>query len=544
MNESSVVVAALYKFVALDNPQELQPALKSRCLELGIKGTLLLAAEGINGTIAGSRNSIDSILAFLRSDPRLQSLEHKESIAAEMPFLRLKVRLKNEIVTMGVDGVDPTTQVGTYVDPEDWNALISDPDVVLVDTRNNYEVAMGTFQGAIDPLTRNFRQFPEWIQSNEQLQQAKSSGKKVAMFCTGGIRCEKASAYLLSEGFEQVFHLKGGILKYLERVSEQDSLWNGDCYVFDNRVSVRHGLEEGDLIQCFACSYPVWPGDEQYVEGIQCANCVGTWSEEQLKRFRERQRQIELSRSRQQEPHLGQNIQQQKRMKLHQLHVSHKLPILYSFRRCPYAMRARLALSSAGARYEHREISLRDKPTHLLKTSPKGTVPVLLFADGTVLEESLDIMFWALNHHNPEQWSTEVEPRWLTLLDDQFKPRLDAFKYDSNECTDSERVALHHQALEKCTAVVERLHQGPYLSGERFGLLDAAWLPFIRQFAHADRVAFDRSADPRLVEWLDLGLGSPRFSTIMAKYPLWSLGTEPLILPLVPEIVQQPSEST
>ena len=235
-------VAALYKFAALPDYAALRAPLQDMCDLLEIKGTILLASEGINGTIAGTDAAISGILKFMRADPRLADLEHKESRAEDLPFYRMKVRLKKEIVTMGVDGVDPNETVGTYVDPADWNALISDPDVVLIDTRNDYEVEIGTFEGALNPDTQTFREFPDWVEANKD----KLNKPKVAMFCTGGIRCEKASSYMKSVGYEDVYHLKGGILKYLETVQESASKWNGDCFVFDQRVAVKHALEESD----------------------------------------------------------------------------------------------------------------------------------------------------------------------------------------------------------------------------------------------------------------------------------------------------------
>jgi len=232
---SGVIVAALYKFVTLEDFHELREPLLDACREAETCGTLLLAREGINGTIAGSRAGIDRVLAYLRSDPRLADLEHKESVDESMPFYRMKVKLKKEIVTMGVPGIDPNEAVGTYVSPGDWNELLSDPEVLLIDTRNDYEYGIGSFRGAIDPRTTTFREFPEFVRTH--LDPRKQ--KKVAMFCTGGIRCEKASAFMLKEGFEEVYHLQGGILKYLEEVPEQDSIWEGECFVFDNRVATK-----------------------------------------------------------------------------------------------------------------------------------------------------------------------------------------------------------------------------------------------------------------------------------------------------------------
>lgn len=292
-----VVVAALYKFVALPDYEALREPLLERCLELGIKGTLLLATEGINGTVAGTRAAIDALLDYLHADARFAGLEYKESLYETPPFYRTKVKLKKEIVTMGVEGIDPRHIVGTYVKPADWNALISDPDVVLVDTRNDYEVQLGTFRGALNPATSSFREFPQYVAGH--LDPARH--KKVAMFCTGGIRCEKSTAYLKEQGFAEVYHLEGGILKYLEEVPEPDSLWQGECYVFDNRVSVNHQLERGQYDLCHGCRLPVSAEDkqsEQYQEGISCPHCYATLSDDQRARFAERQRQMQLAKQR------------------------------------------------------------------------------------------------------------------------------------------------------------------------------------------------------------------------------------------------------
>ncbi|WP_370551914.1 rhodanese-related sulfurtransferase [Haliea sp. E1-2-M8] len=297
------VVAALYRFVTLDDYRELREPLLDECVAAGVKGTLLLAAEGINGTIAGSRDGIDRVLAWLRSDPRLAALEHKESLDDEMPFYRMKVKLKREIVTLGVAGIDPNRVVGTYVAPRDWNALVNDPEVVLIDTRNRYEYGIGTFHGAIDPATTSFREFPRYVR--EKLDPARH--KKVAMFCTGGIRCEKASAFMLQEGFEEVYHLQGGILKYLEEVPEEESTWEGECFVFDNRVAVNHRLEKGRYDQCHGCRHPITAEDkasDRYQQGVCCPHCYHSLTDQQKARFAERQKQIELARQRG-EQHVG-----------------------------------------------------------------------------------------------------------------------------------------------------------------------------------------------------------------------------------------------
>lgn len=289
---SKFVVAALYRFVQLDDYEDLQKPIHDQMVENGVCGSLLLASEGINGTVSGSREAIDQLLNYLRDDPRLSSLEVKESFALEAPFKRTRVRLKKEIVTMGVDGINPNDSVGTYVDPKDWNKLISDPEVTVIDTRNDYEVAIGTFEGAMNPETESFRQFPAFVDNELDPQKH----RKVAMFCTGGIRCEKSTAFLRSKGFDEVYHLKGGILKYLEEVPEEDSKWKGDCFVFDKRVSVGHNLELGEHLMCYGCGWPVDPEqqhDPKFVRGVQCPHCADQITEEQRSRFTERQRQID-----------------------------------------------------------------------------------------------------------------------------------------------------------------------------------------------------------------------------------------------------------
>ena len=284
-------IAALYHFTPFEDPDALRPALRATCEAQGVTGTLLLAPDGINGTIAGTRTGIDAALAAIKSLPGCASLEWKESTADHPPFKKLKVRLKREIVTMGQPHVRPREGTGHYVEPADWNALISAPDVVTIDTRNDYEVAIGTFEGAVDPETKSFGEFPEWWQANKH----KFHNKRVAMFCTGGIRCEKSTNYLLGEGVEDVYHLKGGILKYLEEVPAEDSTWNGACFVFDRRVSVLHGLEEGPHRLCHACRRPLDPSDlkrPEYEEGVQCHQCVDEYTPEDRERFRMRQRQL------------------------------------------------------------------------------------------------------------------------------------------------------------------------------------------------------------------------------------------------------------
>ncbi|WP_047536873.1 rhodanese-related sulfurtransferase [Methylotenera versatilis] len=305
--QAKYLTAALYKFVSLPNYTALQVPIHAACEAHHIKGTILLAAEGINGTIAGLPNDINAVLKFLREDHIFNGcfsdLEHKESFADEHPFYRMKVKLKKEIVTLGVAGVSPTKLVGTYVKPQDWNALISDPDVILIDTRNDYEVDIGTFKGAVDPKTTTFREFPEYVAKNLD----KTKHKKVAMFCTGGIRCEKASSYMMDQGFEEVYHLQGGILKYLETVPEAQSLWQGECFVFDQRVAVKHNLEVGEFDQCYACRHPLSPAEmesAEYTPGISCPYCYNTISEEKRASLTERQKQVILAKKRGQ-THIG-----------------------------------------------------------------------------------------------------------------------------------------------------------------------------------------------------------------------------------------------
>ena len=290
-------VAALYHFAKFPRFESFREPLESLCKAEGVKGTLLIAHEGINGTIAGTDAGIATVLAFIRSQPEFVSLEHKESRASKMPFLRMKVRLKKEIVTMGQPDVDPVARVGHYVDPADWNDLISAPDVAVIDTRNDYEVAIGTFEGAVDPETKSFGEFPAWWEANKH----RFHNKRIAMFCTGGIRCEKSTNYLRGQGVDQVFHLQGGILKYLEEVPQDQSTWQGECFVFDGRVSVGHGLAEGPHILCHACRRPLLPADRdrpEFEDGVACHHCADRTSDADKDRFRERQRQIVLAKAR------------------------------------------------------------------------------------------------------------------------------------------------------------------------------------------------------------------------------------------------------
>lgn len=306
MCEAHFTVAALYCFARFPDFEAYQVPLTELCDQNGIKGTLLLAAEGLNGTVAGTQSGIAALIAFIEVIPalRAQNIELKYSTASQMPFNRMKVRLKKEIVTMGVEGIDPLQSVGTYVQPEEWNALIDDENTILIDTRNDYEYAIGTFKGAIDPKTKTFREFPQWVEDHR----GEMEGKKIAMFCTGGIRCEKATAFVKGLGFDDVFHLKGGILKYLEDMPAEDSRWEGECFVFDERVSVGHGLVEGDVELCRACRNPVTPEgklSQFYEVGISCDSCYHERTDADRARYAERQRQVLLAKERGAKQHIG-----------------------------------------------------------------------------------------------------------------------------------------------------------------------------------------------------------------------------------------------
>jgi UPF0176 protein len=300
---SEILTAAFYKFVDLPDYKSLREPLLKRCEARTVKGTILLAEEGINGTIAGARDNVLDVLSYLRSDPRLADLEHKESGAAATPFYRMKVRLKREIVTLGVPGVNPARMAGTYVKPEEWNKLLDDPDVVFVDVRNDYEVELGSFKGAINPQTKSFSDLPKWVEQEQALR----SKPKVAMFCTGGIRCEKSTAYLRSAGFEEVYHLQGGILKYLETIPESESRWEGECFVFDERVAIGHGLKPGRYELCRSCRMPIGETDKsspKYIAGVSCPKCYDLRSEEKKRSLAERHRQVELAKHRN-DAHIG-----------------------------------------------------------------------------------------------------------------------------------------------------------------------------------------------------------------------------------------------
>lgn len=301
------LTAALYQFVDLPDFADLRAPLQAQCEAHGVRGMLLLAHEGINGTIAGTPAGVRAVLGWLRSDSRFAALQHKEAATDHMPFYRMRVRLKKEIVTLGVPGLNPARNAGQYVKPQDWNALITDPSVVVIDTRNDYEVGIGTFERAINPHTRSFAEFPAWVAQQSQPGGVLEGKPKVAMFCTGGIRCEKSTALLKSQGFDEVYHLEGGILKYLETVPEEDSRWQGECFVFDERVSVGHGLTQGNYQLCRSCRMPLGEAElahPHYVRGVSCPYCHGTRTPEQERALAERERQMQLAAQRGQE-HIG-----------------------------------------------------------------------------------------------------------------------------------------------------------------------------------------------------------------------------------------------
>ena len=320
---STIVVAALYRFVRLDNYWQLRQPLLNCLLKNQLRGTLLLATEGINGTVAGSQKAVDQLINWLGKDERLRNLDCKFSYTDEMPFYRSRVKLKKEIVTMGVEGIDPNHTAGSYVQAKNWNALISDPEVMLIDTRNAYESAIGSFKQAHQPGTRTFREFPAYVKQHLDPQKT----PKVAMFCTGGIRCEKSTAYLKQLGFKQVYHLRGGILKYLEEVPKAESLWRGECFVFDNRVSVDHALQKGSYDQCHACRLPITELDkasEKYQAGVSCPHCFDQKTEAERVRFREREWQMQLARQRG-EHHIGSDVYlEAKQRRLHKIETKNR----------------------------------------------------------------------------------------------------------------------------------------------------------------------------------------------------------------------------
>jgi len=532
------LTAAFYKFVDLPNFEDRRAPLLAFCEAHNVKGLILLAREGINSTIAGAPEDVHAVLAYLRSDPLLSDLEHKESFANKPPFHRMKVRLKREIVTLGVPGISPTRRVGQYVRPKDWNALISSPDVVVVDTRNDYEVEIGTFKGALDPNIQSFSQLPGWVQQAKELEARNGKKPKVAMFCTGGIRCEKSTSLMLEHGFEEVFHLQGGILKYLEEVPPEQSLWEGECFVFDERVSVGHGLKPGPHELCRCCREPLPPGAKTsplFELGVSCPRCHAHTSEVQKNSARERQKQWEIAKARQIN-HIGNPQRQEKVAAL----LPQDAPILYSFRRCPYAMRARLALLASGIRCEMREIALSQKPDSMLAVSPKGTVPVLVLKD-KVLEESLDIMHWAMAQSDPQCWSTAGQSNdaqaqaWVRSCDDEFKKNLDRYKYP-NRYALSDGLAHRDMGAQFLLKLNAQLEKTPYLMGGDWCWVDAAIAPFVRQFARTDRDWFDAQAWSALKVWLENFEQSPAYSEVMHKFKVWHQGAKPVAFPATPSM--------
>ncbi|MEY3739596.1 MAG: hypothetical protein RLZZ192_271 [Pseudomonadota bacterium] len=312
MNLNKFLTVAFYKFVELPDFEARKAPLLAFCEQQGVKGLILLAREGINSTIAGPEEAVRAVLGYLRADSKFSDLQHKESWSELPPFRRMRVRLKKEIVTSGVPEVSPVTMAGTYVKPEDWNALISDPDVVLIDTRNDYEVEIGTFERAIDPAIQTFSQLPGWVDQADVLKPVAGKRPKVAMFCTGGIRCEKSTAMMRAKGYDEVYHLEGGILKYLETIPPEKSLWKGECFVFDERVAVVHGLERGESRLCRCCRQPFPKGtfeSEKYELGVSCPRCFDRTTPEQKRTARERQRQCELAEARK-KTHIGAKMPQ------------------------------------------------------------------------------------------------------------------------------------------------------------------------------------------------------------------------------------------
>lgn len=535
------LTAAFYKFVDLPDFTERKAPLLAFCEAHHVKGLILLASEGINSTIAGAPDDVHAVLAYLRQDPLLADLQHKESFSAKPPFYRMKVRLKKEIVTLGVPGISPTQMAGTYVKPQDWNALIADPDVVVVDTRNDYEVEIGTFAGAINPNIQSFSQLPEWVNQAQALQDKTGRKPRVAMFCTGGIRCEKSTALMRAQGYDEVYHLEGGILKYLETVPPENSLWQGECFVFDERVSVGHGLVPGPHRLCRCCRDPLPEGALEsplYEAGVSCPRCHDQTTEAQKSSARERQRQWEKAKANAQ-PHIGAphkttDSPSDKATRTAVL-LPPGSPVLYSFRRCPYAMRARLALQAAGVRCELREVALKQKPEALLQASPKGTVPVLVLPD-RVIEQSLDIMLWALAKHDPQHWlptDVAVQADALQLVaqcDGDFKHHLDRYKYP-NRYDLPDGLTHRAQGAVWLTALEARLAAQGFVVDRQWRWADAAIAPFVRQFARTDAVWFAAQPWPALQAWLAAFETSPAFGRVMKSYKPWQQGQAQVIFP-------------
>ena len=534
-NQSSYLIAAFYKFVSLPDHRDQQRLLLQCCDAHEVRGTILLANEGINGTIAGPPDGVRAVLAFLRRDPRLSDLTHKSSYASLQPFSRMKVRLKKEIVTLGLPEVDPSQMAGTYVKPEDWNKLLDDPEVVVVDVRNDYEVAIGTFEGSVNPLTHSFSELPGWARRSAVLRERDGKKPKVAMFCTGGIRCEKSTAFLRTEGFGEVYHLEGGILKYLETIPPEESRWRGECFVFDERVSVTHGVEPGRYELCRSCRHTLTSNDKMsplFVAGVSCARCYDHTTPEQKRRFAEREKQVLLAKERS-ATHIGARIG----VKRSRNAESTALPVLYSFRRCPYAMRARFAIAVSGQACELREVALRNKPRALLNASPKGTVPVLVLAEGSVIDESLDIMRWALERNDPERWlalQRESIDAMLALVgecDGDFKFHLDRYKYPMRYEGASDAETHRAKGQQYLAHLNMRLERATYLFGERQSLADMAIVPFVRQFAEVDKARFAAQPWPHLHAWLKVIIESSIFGRAMEKHDPWVPGQERVLFP-------------
>ncbi|MDG2001553.1 MAG: rhodanese-related sulfurtransferase [Alphaproteobacteria bacterium] len=304
---NNICIISFYKFVTILDLEKLKIQIENICLMFETKGTILIAPEGINGTIEGSKDNIEKFLETLKNDKNFSDIIPKYSYSSKDSFNRMKVRLKKEIVTIGNTEVNPNKYIGKYIEPNDWNELISDPNTILIDTRNEYEVAIGTFKGAINPKTKSFRDLPNWIKNNLENVDNNYKNKKIAMFCTGGIRCEKSTSYLVQKGFTNVSHLKGGILKYLENIPKKESLWDGECFVFDQRVSVAEKLKPGSYFMCHGCRMPLKPEDtklKSYIHGVSCKYCHNKKSAESKKRYADRQKQINLALERG-EKHIG-----------------------------------------------------------------------------------------------------------------------------------------------------------------------------------------------------------------------------------------------
>jgi UPF0176 protein len=410
--------------------------------------------------------------------------------------------------------------------------------VVVIDTRNDYEVEIGSFKGAVDPQIQSFSQLPDWVKQAKALEAKNGQKPRVAMFCTGGIRCEKSTSLMLEHGFEDVYHLQGGILKYLELVPPEKSLWEGECFVFDERVSVGHGLTPGPHELCRACREPLPPGakaSDMFELGVSCPRCHDHTSEVQKDSARERQKQWEIAKARHAN-HIGTPQRQERVAAL----LPADAPVLYSFRRCPYAMRARLALLSSGIRCEIREIALSQKPESMLAVSPKGTVPVLVLKD-QVLEESLDILNWALQQSDPQSWSTsgtDTHQDAVALVrqcDSEFKQHLDRYKYP-NRYDLPDGLANRQQGSLFLSQLNVKLSQTACLMGPAWCWVDAAIAPFVRQFARTDRAWFDAQAWKPLQNWLTSFEDSDAYAQVMHKYKVWHQDAKPVAYPATPSM--------